>query len=287
MRLKIHFHAPEGIAPLPAALSDHPGFQPLHDLNGREFGFSLETGGRLWVQLHKVGSFLVEADFREVKAFADPGVDSSRLCEFFYHGVAPLVLQRRAWDCLHASAVLTDRGVIAFCGPSGRGKSTIARAFCERGAALHGDDAVPFLIRNGAVMTVRIPQKLRLQEPAASLFEDGRANGGNHQPHELSWDLETTLQPLRCVYWLEPMRRLGERPAPEVERLSMLDSFRLLLSEAHCISLQDGSCNRKMMRNYLALALSTPVFRLSFGAGLELLPSLVGYLEQNQQTLRA
>ena len=49
---------------------------------------------------------------------------------------------RRGWEALHASAVLSPQGVVAFCAGSGTGKSTIARGLSERGYQLCADDAV-------------------------------------------------------------------------------------------------------------------------------------------------
>jgi hypothetical protein len=269
-------------ATLPPGPSRYPGFQPWLDPDGQEIGFSLETGSQLWMRLHKVGCFVQEAGRWEVEAFPDPGVGSDRLHEIFFHNVAPLVLQRHAWDCLHASAVLTPGGVVAFCGPSGRGKSTLARAWCERGAVPYGDDAVPFLARRGTVMAARIPQRLRLRGPAASRFrEGGQANGKGHDP-ELASDMESTLRPLRCVYWLEPMSALAQHPTAAITPIPVIESFRLLLGEAHCVSLRDPACNRKMMHNYLSLVRLSRTFRLSFAAGLDLLPSLLDRLERHR-----
>lgn len=266
----------------PSSPSEYPGFHRWWDPDGQEVGFSLDAGSQLWMRLYDVGCFVQEAGRSEVEAFPDPGVGTDRLHEIFFHNVAPLVLQRHAWDCLHASAVLTPGGVVAFCGPSGRGKSTLARAWCERGALPYGDDAVPFLVRHGTVMAARIPQRLRLRGPAASRFGEGWQPNGKGQDPELSSDMEATLRPLRCVYWLEPMSALAPHPAAAIAPIPVIESFRLLLGEAHCVSLQDPACNRKMVHNYLSLVRLAQTFRLSFAAGLDLLPSLLDRLEQHQ-----
>jgi hypothetical protein len=56
--------------------------------------------------------------------------------------IATFVLHQQGYPCLHASAVLTDEGALAFLGPKGQGKSTIAAGFLRRGAALLADDIV-------------------------------------------------------------------------------------------------------------------------------------------------
>ena len=54
--------------------------------------------------------------------------------------VVPLILSRRERLVLHASAVLTGHGAIAFAGKSGKGKSTLATSFALEGFPLVSDD---------------------------------------------------------------------------------------------------------------------------------------------------
>jgi hypothetical protein len=54
--------------------------------------------------------------------------------------VVPLILSRREHLVLHASAVLTRHGAIAFAGRSGRGKSTLAASFALEGFPVVSDD---------------------------------------------------------------------------------------------------------------------------------------------------
>jgi len=54
--------------------------------------------------------------------------------------VLPLILSRRESLVLHASAVLTGHGAIAFAGKTGKGKSTLASSFALEGFPLVSDD---------------------------------------------------------------------------------------------------------------------------------------------------
>jgi hypothetical protein len=54
--------------------------------------------------------------------------------------VVPLILSRRERLVLHASAVLTGHGAIAFAGKTGKGKSTLATSFALEGFPLVSDD---------------------------------------------------------------------------------------------------------------------------------------------------
>lgn len=57
--------------------------------------------------------------------------------------VLPTALHHEGWMPLHASAVLTREGVVAFLGPKGLGKSSLAAAMVEAGAHLVTDDTLP------------------------------------------------------------------------------------------------------------------------------------------------
>jgi hypothetical protein len=68
--------------------------------------------------------------------------DIALLRLFFFGSVMGLVCHQRGLLPLHASAVAFDGEAIAFCGPPGMGKSTLA-AFCvEAGARLVADDVL-------------------------------------------------------------------------------------------------------------------------------------------------
>lgn|GEM_PF-686989 len=56
-----------------------------------------------------------------------------------------LALVQRGGLVFHASAVVIDGSLVAFTGPSGRGKSTLAAACFANGHVHHSDDLVPLL----------------------------------------------------------------------------------------------------------------------------------------------
>jgi hypothetical protein len=130
-----------------------------------------------------------------------------------------------------------------------------------------------------------MPQRSRLREPAASWFAElARPKPNESHGREVVYDFEPTLRPLAAIYWLEPMSD-APATAPRIERIPAVESFRLLLGEAYCLTLADPLCNRKMVGNYLSLAKLRPVFRLSFSPGRETIGLVLDRLEQNQRTI--
>ena len=280
--LSLSLSIQEGPFSFPSEIEQDPLLERWDDLAGKEYGFGLKKRSQYWLKFHQTGTFLVQDGITEVSGFPEPGADLRWFRELFFRIVVPWMIQRHEWECLHASAVFSGRGVLMFAGPSCRGKSTMARAFCESGAAPYADDAAPFLLRDGKVFCARLPQSIRPREPGTSQF-----------PRRLDFpdaiesycDLESSLRPLSAIYLLDSLSDPGVQPNPVIERVRPADAFRLLLEEAHCISVGDAECNRKMIRNYLSLADLAPVFRLSRPARLDAIPQIVECVQRHQESL--
>jgi hypothetical protein len=268
----------------PSEIQQDPLLERWDDQCGKEYGFGIRKNSEYWMTFYRAGTFVVQDGDPEVSGFPEPGADLQRFRELFFYVVVPWMIQRQEWECLHASAVLAGSGVVMFTGPSGRGKSTMARAFCDHGAVPYADDAAPFLVRGDSVLCARIPQPLKLREPAASHFTAPKLPV-HQDDSEIRWDLKPTLRPLSVIYWLDRMTEGGAQGGAVIEALSQMSAFRLLLEEAHCISMSDSSCNRKMVRNYLSLARLSPVFRLSVPARLDAIPKVVKRIQEHQQSL--
>jgi hypothetical protein len=104
-----------------------------------------------WIQNFAVGRFHIATDARRVDVYPEVGVDE-RLLAFVLAGeVSVFVLQRLGYPSLHASAVVTGQGAVAFLGPKGQGKSTMAACFLRHGAALLTDDVLPLQSRDDGV----------------------------------------------------------------------------------------------------------------------------------------
>ena len=107
--------------------------------------------GQLWVGLRGSGdryvlSFPTQVDFlldlaaRTVTYDARADTAENSLRHLLIDQVVPHLLAADGGLVLHASAVATAEGALAFVGPSGTGKSSLAAALVTRGATLLADD---------------------------------------------------------------------------------------------------------------------------------------------------
>lgn len=84
--------------------------------------------------------FVGDEGFERIDVHPHPGADEGLLPVLIAGALLAMHLTLRRQLVLHASAVSTGDGAVAFVGRSGMGKSTLATALCELGAALISDD---------------------------------------------------------------------------------------------------------------------------------------------------
>lgn len=77
---------------------------------------------------------------RDIVIAPYPGIDAESIRLFLLGSCFGAALQQRGRLVLHGSAVAGPKRCIAFLGPSGIGKSTLAQYFCKRGYKLVTDD---------------------------------------------------------------------------------------------------------------------------------------------------
>jgi hypothetical protein len=120
--------------------------------------------------------------------------------------VMPLLLAERGDLALHAAVLARDGGAIVFCGPSMRGKSTLAAELAARGYDLLGDDSAVLTLDGADGMLVWPgPAGSRLRPPGeVPLRRLVHADDG----------LERT-EPVRLVAAVELGERGGERVVVE------------------------------------------------------------------------
>jgi hypothetical protein len=197
--------------------------------------------------------------------------DSSELVEdLFRTAVLPLALQVSGYEVLHASAVRTQRGVAAFCGMSGTGKSTIAYGLSRRGYPLWADDAVVFSAANdGATPCFRIPFALHLRKASREYFAAPTAEAA-------VVDARREISELTTIVVLER----SAAAAPRVEPVSIAAAMRALLPHAYRFTLADPDRARQTVESYLDVAARVPVFRARYAPGFAQVPALLGAIER-------
>jgi hypothetical protein len=144
--------------------------------------------GRVWLEILRdetryvlrfpeLAEFVITPSQRQVScAAADEGVGMATLRHLFLDQVVPHVLALDGSLVLHASAVATERGAVAFLGPSGFGKSSLAAGFAVEGFTLLADDFVLLAEGDSGFLATPSYPGLRLWPDSLSAFGDARTS---------------------------------------------------------------------------------------------------------------
>ncbi len=248
--------------------AEHPETEVWRDPAGVVCGVGLVRDGRYWLQLPGLATFRFGSLEDEVQALPCPSVRRAAITDAYRRTVLPMALQARGTEVLHASAVRTASGVVALCGASGTGKSTIAFGLSVRGYPVWADDAVAFETSPAGVEVLPTPFKLRLHCEAASYF------GVSGQRVKLTRRAPASLAAV-CV--LERSPQVAGHVAVELLRPSA--AFPAVLAHAYCFTLRDPVRKRSMAERYLELCARVPIFRIRFAPGLKHLSRILGALE--------
>lgn len=240
-----------------------------HGVDGAVGAKSYILDGCAWIDVSRVGIFRFDIASRKIIAFPEPTTSTDLVHDTYLRVVLPIGLSYCGYEVLHASATLTEKGVIGFCAVSGTGKSTLAAALARKGYAAFADDALvlDFDAQPPAVTAVPVPFSLRLKEDSAP----GSMQPGTRQG--------ASPRPLVALYLLE-REPLPPSP-PQLVRLAPTAAFSALLPHTYHASLDDPARNRPILARYVQLVARVPVYRLTFAPDFSSLPRLVHVVEES------
>jgi hypothetical protein len=149
--------------------------RPQIALPGAPFNIWHSPAGAIWTEFHRqpdgyllrfpgYADFHVSAEGDSVTAHPVGLTEDATVDHLFLNQVVPLALSRQGKLVLHASAVEIDGAAVAFLGPSGRGKSTLAASFATSGSRFLTDDGLQLEWRAGALFALPSHPSLRLWE---------------------------------------------------------------------------------------------------------------------------
>lgn len=220
-------------------------------------------------------AFWVASDGRTIRCFPASS-PAHTLNHFLLDHVLPRALHLMGRNPLHATAVATSSGAVAFLGKTGTGKSTVAAALGHRGASLVSDDCL--LLHRDGELIIATPSYAGLRvydDVRETLFPQAASNQVAHyskkQRVTTAFPLATAPQALRAVFALE---RIPDLVAPTIERLRPADATMALAGAAFHMDMLEHRLQREQLRFCAEIARRVPLWRCTVPDDLARLPEL-------------
>ncbi|MBI3589984.1 MAG: hypothetical protein HY094_01230 [Candidatus Melainabacteria bacterium] len=203
--------------------------------------------------------FAISPDSKYIyyKCFDD--YESEAVKHILFTQVLPKALNLSGIEALHASSVLSKKGVLVFIGKSGFGKSTITAGLIKEGLALLSDNVVPIFLKNNEVWTSSgtphvglWPEVLKFLNPDAEIDDPTEKCRITLSQRQYS----TGEYRLSHIYFLNPSENVKE---VSIEPLSAQESLVELLQSSFRLDLY----NPEMLKRQFSILNKTTEFAVT------------------------
>jgi len=251
-------------------------------------------GGDIWssfakldegylIQFHELAQFFISDQGREI--IYCPGIDTppETIQHLLLNQVIPLVINLKGGEALHASAVVTPRGVVAFLGPTGSGKSTLAGSFLLAGCSVLSDDCLTLKGKNEGIFVMPAYPGLRLWEDSFSRLFGGKSAHESvaHYTTKRRIDIERKQdvyggegQALKRLYVIADRSESEGKADIVMERPCPRDSFMALVRCAFRLDITDRNMLSRQFRFLERVVSKVPVRKLIYPRDFKFLPAV-------------
>ena len=205
--------------------------------------------------------FWIDADATEVWCTWPPSASLDDTCTYLCGPILGMLLRMRGALALHASAVHVGPGAIAFVGPHGAGKSTLAAALGAAGCGVVADDVLHLRLDGTQWVAEPFASMLKLWPDGAALALGPRAvlpaitAGWDKRALHLGDDVPAVTDPVG----LQAIACLHDRGSTiSIEPLAPAAALVQLAANSSAGHLLDSSARAAEFRSLSALVRSVP-----------------------------
>ena len=225
------------------------------------------TGNGYLLRFPSYGDFFLSADTLRIQCCPLPGTPEVTVRHLLLDQVIPLVLSQKESMVLHASAVLTTHGVIAFAGKSGQGKSTLAASFARNGCQMVSDDCLVLRAQDENWIAIPSYPGVRMwPSTAEQLFGNGTYSTdvahSSLKRRVSNADLlpfANTPAPIRSLFFLA-----DETSTISIQRLEPGRAFVSLIKFSYNLDIHDAAFLRRQFEAVGHLTANIPAFAIHY-----------------------
>jgi hypothetical protein len=300
---------PDWTITLPQGGLNEDGYLWFHTwkaVDGQEIMSCARRGENYLLDIMGLAKFVIYFDEHRIEAYPQAACTENTLAHLLQDQVIPRVICHGGRLVMHASAVeLTDGRTVAFTGPSGWGKSTLASAFYQSGHRLLTDDCLLLENRAGVVSVVPAYPSLRLWPDSASELAAGLSNSKGEYQRDAAQFSEMAHYTHKKQLLFEPVEKpenpdwskisalfvLGESPGPDDDenvRTEPLSGNLTVMAIIEALFALDVVNKKAVTRNFEAVsrvAGGMPVFRLIYPRHYEILPKVLDLVARGNPVL--
>jgi hypothetical protein len=233
---------------------------------------------RYLIRFPKLADFVVLLSERRIVCHPDRSTDERTARHLLLDQVIPRVLAMDGGMVLHASAIIVDERAVAFVGPTGAGKSTVAASFVADGARLLADDFVPLSENAGGFLAVPSYPGLRLWPDSIRAFarrgDSVVAVAPGSEKRRLVFQApERASKPSRLAA-IVTLADASDEVEIDVRRLPRRSGFMAVYPQTFRLERSGRDRQRDEFDRFARLAESTAIFRLEYPRGYGHLPEV-------------
>ncbi|MDQ6701132.1 MAG: hypothetical protein M3Z36_13205 [Acidobacteriota bacterium] len=262
--------------------------------------------GRVWLFIGRQGSsyllnfpdladFVVNLDTKCVRCYPSPATPSESIRHLLLDQVLPLVLSGSGRLVLHASAVVSPHGAIAFLGRTGYGKSTLAASLSTHGFPLLTDDCLLIGQDGGRLSAAPSYPGLRLwPETVSELFRESRFERAPELPAMAHYSRKKRVgaaqggfpycgDPVTLVrvFLLGDPDEDAEFAIPQITTVSPRDAFMQMVQFAFLLDITDPA-SLTVKFDIFSRAAGLPIFRrVRYAREFSVLPAVRDAIAQD------
>ena len=231
-----------------------------------------------FIVFDEIGTYYVRHGKEIVINFANK---DNPLVKFFLLGqVMARLLHQRQFMLLHASAINTKDGVIAFMGNSGQGKSSMAAVLHSRGHQLVTEDLMVIQLRDKEAYVIPTFPQLKIKEDILDLLGYNKDELTSLMPYTPKWILKklnfcSISRPLLKVFLL------ANSSECHVENIVAHEGLFQLMANSWYVRLGHDIEPDKQFMLYTTLKQSIEVHQLYYPRSLEKFEKVAQWIEDN------